>query len=408
MSRRASSLAVDAVNRFTPGNRVVLLRNGAEFFPALEQAIDAAAFEVWIETYIFADDASGRLIAAALSRAARRGVRVRVLVDGWGAKYYLTAALERDMIIAGVHLLKYRPEVSPWQFRSNRLRRLHRKLAQVDGRLAFVGGVNIIDDMNTPGHIPPRIDFAVTVEGPLLPSITGTMQRVWALCELVQFGSSDVPLFPEASRGERVGTQTAKFVIRDNLRHRRDIERAYLAAIRTAKREIILANSYFFPGITFRRALIAASGRGVNVTLLLQAKVEYMLLHFASRALYGQLLQAGVVIQEYHRSMLHAKVAVIDDHWATVGSSNIDPYSLLMAREANVFVRDRGFAMELKSVLMEMIEHGARRVQAERWAGRPRLYKAAIWIAYGIVRVAMGWLGYGGTEWFPGRRSPPD
>jgi cardiolipin synthase len=138
------------------------------------------------------------------------------------------------------------------------------------------------------------------------------------------------------------------------------------------------------------------------VTLLLQAKVEYLLLHFASRAMYGQLLQAGVVIQEYHRSMLHAKVAVVDDHWATVGSSNIDPYSLLMAREANVFVRDRGFNGELKRQLTEMISAGSRHVAADDWRLRPRLYKAAIWIAYGIVRVAMGFLGYGGNEWFRG------
>ena len=137
-------------------------------------------------------------------------------------------------------------------------------------------------------------------------------------------------------------------MIRDNLRYRRDIERAYLAAIRTAKREILIANAYFFPGVRFRRALIAAAQRGVRVTLLLQARVEYLLLHYASRALYGQLLAAGIEIQEYHRSFLHAKVAVVDDHWATVGSSNIDPYSLLMAREANVFVRDPHFADQLR------------------------------------------------------------
>jgi cardiolipin synthase len=139
------------------------------------------------------------------------------------------------------------------------------------------------------------------------------------------------------------------------------------------------------------------------VTLLLQAKVEYFLLHFASRAMYGQLLQAGVMIQEYHKSMLHAKVAVVDDRWATVGSSNIDPYSLLMAREANVVVRDRTFTTELKSTLKEMIDHGARPIPAEHWQSRPRLYKATIWIAYGIVRLAMGFLGYGGEEWFPRR-----
>jgi len=391
------------VDRFVTGNRVVLLRSGVEYFPALERAIDSAADEIWIETYIFADDATGRRIADALSRAAQRGVKVRILVDGWGAKFYLTAPLERAMKTSGIELLKYRPEVAAWQFRSHRLRRLHRKLCQIDRRIAFVGGINVIDDMNTPGHTPPRIDFAVCLEGPLIPAIAQTMQRVWALVQLVQFGTSQLPLFPERGRAERVGTQTAKFIIRDNLRHRRDIEQAYLAAIRAAKREIVIANSYFFPGINFRHELIAAVARGVAVTLVLQAKVEYVLLHFASRAMYGQLLQAGVVIQEYHRSMLHAKVAVIDDRWATVGSSNIDPYSLLMAREANVVVRDRGFAIELKAELAKMIETGSRRVIHQDWQSRSRLYKAAIWIAYGILRVAMGLLGYGGDEWFPRR-----
>ncbi|MEP6941870.1 MAG: cardiolipin synthase ClsB [Betaproteobacteria bacterium] len=388
------------MNRFVTGNRIRLLRDGAQYFPALVEAIDGAQREVWLESYIFADDAAGRLVAAALARAAARGVHVRVLIDGWGAKIYTSSDLERTMRQAGVDLRKYRPEVAPWQFRSHRLRRLHRKLCQVDGRLAFVGGINIIDDMNTPHHKPPRADFAVVVEGSLLPAIEYTMQRVWALVELVQTGASVVPLFPRRRRGTRIGTQTAKFAARDNLRHRRDIEHAYLAAIRTAKTDVIIANSYFFPGIRFRRALVGAAQRGVKVTLLLQGKVEYVLLHFASRALYGQLLQAGVIIQEYHRSMLHAKVAVVDDNWSTVGSSNIDPYSFLMAREANVFVRDTGFNADLKGQLTEMIAKGSREVIAGDWQLRPRLYKAAIWVAYGIVRMAMGFLGYGGNEWF--------
>ncbi|HEX8013556.1 MAG TPA: cardiolipin synthase ClsB [Casimicrobiaceae bacterium] len=396
------------MERFVAGNRIVLLRSGAEYFPALEAAIDSAQQEVWLESYIFADDPTGRRIGDALSRAARRGVKVRVLVDGWGAKFYLTASLERLLREAGVELLKYRPEVSAWQFRSHRLRRLHRKLCHVDHRIAFVGGINVIDDMNVPGHKPPRVDFAVSVEGPLLPAIAQTMQRVWALVQLVQqLGASQLALFPERGSAPRVGTQTAKFIIRDNLRHRRDIEQAYLAAIRNAKYDIVIANSYFFPGITFRRELVDAAARGVKVTLILQAKVEYVLLHFASRAMYGQLLQAGVVIQEYYKSMLHAKVAVIDDRWATVGSSNIDPYSLLVAREANVVVRDRAFATQLKRELTAIIEQGSQRVIHQDWQSRSRIYKAAIWIAYGIVRVAMGLLGYGGDEWFP-KRSPAE
>ncbi|MEP7329645.1 MAG: cardiolipin synthase ClsB [Betaproteobacteria bacterium] len=388
------------MNRFEPGNAIDLLRSGGEFFPALCAAIDSAAHEVWLETYIFADDDMGRLVAAALVAAARRGVTVRVLVDGWGAKHYLTRSLEQSLRDGGVHLMKYRPEVAPWQFRSHRLRRMHRKLAHVDGRVAFVGGINLIDDMNTPGHKPPRVDFAVRVRGPLLAPIVQSMQRLWALVELVQLDRSDVPLFPDPITTDRVGTQTAKFVIRDNFRYRRDIELAYLAAIRTAKREILIANAYFFPGIKFRRALTAAAQRGVGVTLLLQARVEYRLLHYASRALYGQLLAAGVRIEEYHRSFLHAKVAVVDGTWATVGSSNIDPYSLLMAREANVFVRNPLFAEQLRVELAEMVDGGSTRVEAERWAGRSLVAKAVTWIAYGLVRAGMGLLGYGGNEWF--------
>jgi cardiolipin synthase len=391
------------VIRFTPGNAIELLRSGGEFFPALTAAIAAARREVWLESYIFADDAVGKEVAAALVAAAGRGVAVRVLVDGWGARLYLTRRLERALRDGGVRLMKYRPEVAPWQFRSHRLRRLHRKLCHVDREVAFVGGINVIDDMNTPRHKPPRLDFAVRVRGPIVAPIVQTMQRLWALVELVQLERSEVPLFPDQIAIPSAGDKVAKFVIRDNLRYRRDIERAYLAAIRTAKREILIANAYFFPGVRFRRALIAAANRGVTVTLLLQARVEYRLLHYASRALYGQLLDAGVSIAEYHRSFLHAKVAVVDDHWATVGSSNIDPYSLLMAREANVFVRDAHFADQLRIELLSMIETGTRHVERERWASRNPLSKALTWVAYGVVRVMMGFLGYGGEEWFPRR-----
>jgi len=388
------------MNRYTAGNAVTLLRSGAEYFPALTRAIVEAEREIWLETYIFADDATGRGVADALIAAAQRGVSVRVLVDGWGARHYLTRALERRLLDGGVDLLKYRPEVHPWHFRSHRMRRLHRKLCQVDGRVAFIGGINVIDDMNTPGHTPPRVDFAVAVRGPMLVAVMQTMQRVWAIVEITQLRSSDVPLFPDEEPAESVGTQVAKLTIRDNLRHRRDIERAYLAGIRTARDEILIATAYFFPGVRFRRALVNAAARGVRVTLLLQARVEYRLLHYASRALYGQLLSAGVAIQEYHRSFLHAKVAVADSQWATVGSSNIDPYSFLMSREANVFVRDPVFAAQLRVELAGMIESGSRAVPPEDWSHRSRFVKAVTWIAYGIVRVAMGMLRYGGDEWW--------
>jgi len=396
------------MRRFEPGNAVDLLRSGREYFPALIEAIRNATHDVWIETYLFADDAAGNAVADALIEAAQRGVSTRVLVDGFGVRHYLTPSLQRRMEDGGVRIRKYRPEVAPWQFRSHRMRRLHRKLAQVDGKVAFVGGINIIDDMNTPGQKPPRVDFAVRVRGPILGAIVPTMQRLWDIVLFFEF-DGDLSDAAEAEPGPpdvgSAGTTTARFLVRDNLRHRRDIERAYLAAIRTARREIIIASAYFFPGMRFRHELIAAAQRGVHVTLLLQKRVEYRLLHYASRALYGQMIDAGIVIQAYSHSFLHAKVAVIDDRWATVGSSNIDPYSLLMAREANVVVRDAHFADRLRIELLAMIDGGAEQVAPQRWAARPLTVKVTCWIAYGCVRVLMGFLGYGGNEWWRGRRS---
>ena len=236
-----------AMNRFTAGNSVTLLRNGAEYFPALIDAIAGAERDVWLESYIYADDATGQAVTDALLAAVGRGVSVRVLVDGWGARHYLTRPLEKRLVDGGVDLLKYRPEVHPWHFRSHRMRRLHRKVCQIDHRVAFVGGINVIDDMNTPGHTPPRVDFAVRVCGPMLLPIIQTMQRVWAIVEIAQLRNFDVPLFADDDSDEdpaaSAGTQVAKFTIRDNLRHRRDIERAYLAALRTARSEILIATA---------------------------------------------------------------------------------------------------------------------------------------------------------------------
>jgi cardiolipin synthase A/B len=376
------------------GNRITLLRSGVEYFPTLEAACDEACREIHIETYIFDNDEAGQRIAQALMRAARRGVATHLLVDGYGSKR-LNRALVTAMEEAGVRLLVYRPDILPLLFLRERVRRLHRKLAVIDARVAFVGGINIIDDMHTPGHTPPRVDFAVRVEGPLLAGIYPAVKRLWMLVEFTHFGR-DWHGHPrlEADRTVR-GRQQAAFVVRDNLAHRRDIEEAYLAAIARARSEILIANAYFFPGLSFRHALAEAAARGVRVMLLLQGRVEYRLLHYASRALYGTLLDAGIEIHEYHKSFLHAKVAVVDGCWATVGSSNIDPFSLLVAREANVVIEDRAFAAELRQSLAEAMAAGARQVKPERWKRQPLPLRVATWLAYGVARLLTGVFAYG-------------
>jgi cardiolipin synthase A/B len=385
------------MTEFVPGNRLTLLESGREYFPELEAACDAAEREIHLETYIFEDDAAGQRVAAALARAARRGVATHLLVDGYGSKK-LSRAVTGELKAAGVNVLVYRPELAVWRFQRQRLRRMHRKLAVIDARVAFVGGVNVIDDMHTPGHTPPRFDYAVRIEGPLLGHIHRVVKRLWMIAQLTHIGGGwPVDDGPEADATPR-GAQRAAFLVRDNLWHRTDIEEAYLTGIAQAHSEVLIANSYFFPGLAFRHALLHAAERGVRVILLLQGRVEYRLLHHASRALYGALLDGGIEIHEYHKSFLHAKVAVIDGRWATVGSSNIDPFSLLLAREANVFIDDAHFSGELRSSLMAAMAAGAREVRRDSWRNRPLPARLAHWTCYGCARLLTGVFAYGQAE----------
>jgi cardiolipin synthase A/B len=387
------------MHKYSTGNSVTLLRNGAEYFPALASAIERAETTVYLEAYIFADDASGRLVADAMVHASKRGVDVRMVIDGFGTKPYLTPELSDYLIRAGVILLLYRADVWSMRLRRDRLRRLHRKIVVVDGRTAFIGGINVIDDMNTPGHVPPRIDFAVRVEGPMLNAIAAAAHRLWRVMRVVSIDRRKLPELQLVALVEPRGNTTAKFLVRDNFRYRRHIETAYLAAIRVSKSDITIASAYFFPGVRFRRELIEAAERGVRVTLILQARVEYRLLHHAAKALYGQLLAGGVRIVEFERSFLHAKVGVIDGRWATVGSSNIDPFSLLLAREANVVVRDAAFARELLDELEALERDGGQVVDPNRWAQRSWVSRTLDWAAYGLSRALIGLAGVRGPRW---------
>ncbi len=375
-------------------NRFTLLDSGTEYFPSLEAEIDRASKQIFLQSYIFADDPTGRRIADGLARAVKRGVWVHVLVDGNGSRPYLMR-LGGELVRNGVHLLHFRPEVRWLSVSSNRLRRMHHKVAVIDGRVAFVGGINVIDDMHTPGHKPPRYDYAVRVEGAVVEAVLDHVYALWSLVAWTTFNQRfDAPI--RTSQAEMpYGHQRGAFVVRDNIRHRADIEDAYLAAIESANEEILIACAYFFPGRRFRRALAQAASRGVRVVLLLQGRVEYILLHYASRALYGSLLEAGIQIFEYHASFLHAKVAVVDSRWATVGSSNIDPFSLLLAREANVVVDDRQFAIGLRESLSAHMDKGASAVGKQQWRRRPLRERVLIWIGYGVSRLLIGVFGYG-------------
>ena len=379
---------------FLPNNQITLLRGGGEYFPALVNAIENANQAVYIQTYIYELDKAGVSIGNALMQAALKGVSVNILLDGFGCKDMPKTYLS-ELENAGVQVLFYRPKISPWTLKKNRLRRMHRKIAVVDNKVAFVGGINIIDDNNVPDNTPPRIDYAVRIEGTLLPSIAASVQKLWRRISLSHLKSVNYNKEISTNKVELTATQgvAAAFVLRDNLIHRRDIENAYLSAINTAKSEIIIANAYFVPGRRFRQALLRATKRGVKIELLLQGRMEYFLM-FATHAFYSLFLKNGIEIYEYRKSFMHCKVAVIDRRWATVGSSNIDPFSMLLAREANIIVQDTAFANELRTEIYNSIREGAHHVSAQEWLQGNLLKRFLSWLTYGAVRVFLGVIGY--------------
>ena len=392
---------------YVGGNRISLLRNGEQYFPALVAAIDAASSEIYLETYIYADDQTGSLIADALARAAARGVATHLLIDGFGGREF-PARLRNKLIEAGVELLVFRPQISPWPFwkQKSRLRRMHRKLASIDGALAFVGGINIIDDYHAEAPTQPQFDYAVRVEGPLTARVREVAAGLWSRVAWATDGTRPARwrgLARLSRRAARRATppaesdpkgQRAAMVLRDSLRHRSDIEDAYIEHIDGAQSEIFIANAYFFPGRRFRRALTKAARRGVRVTLFMQGLAEFAMLYYASWALYEPLLQAGVSIREYQLSVMHAKVAVFDRRVACVGSSNIDPLSLMMAREANVFVDDAVFAERLRADLQEAIDRGSTAVEVRSWTHLPLWQRLRVWLCYRCARLLLTFYGY--------------
>lgn len=355
---------------WTEGNRIALLENGEAFYPRAFEAIAGARREVLLETFILFDDKVGRALQQALLAAARGGAEVHVLVDGWGSPD-LPADFVGPLVEAGVRLRSFEPARWLLGARLNMFRRMHRKLLVVDDRVAFVGGINYsVDHLGEYGPMAKQ-DYAVEIEGPLV-------QQIRAFCR----ASLETPQPPRhhwlarwrkarrrAQTAPEPGGAQAALVTRDNHAHRRDIELQYRMALRTARERVVIANAYFFPGYFLLKDLRRAARRGVRVDLILQGQPDMPVVRVAASMLYAHLVRAGVRVHEYCRRPLHGKVAVADDTWATVGSSNLDPLSLGLNLEANVVIRDAGFARELRERLDTLIAQSCREVQVAPASG---------------------------------------
>ncbi|UMZ14943.1 cardiolipin synthase ClsB [Pseudomonas sp. MPFS] len=338
------------------GNRVELLINGEQFYPRVLAAIADARHEVLLETFILFEDKVGCALQQALIDAARRIPRVEITVDGYGSAD-LGADFLAQMVDAGVRVHLFDPHPRLFGWRPHLFRRLHRKVLVIDGQRAFIGGLNFSADHLRDFGPMAKQDYAVDVRGPVVADI-----RAAALGTLAQV----TPTGPSLPATPPCGPTSIRLAIRDNQRHRDDIQTQYLQAIRAARQRLVLANAYFFPGYRLIRELRNAARRGVEVNLILQGQPDLPWARGFSRLLYNYLLRDGVAIHEYVRRPLHGKVALADRDWATVGSSNLDPLSLSLNLEANLIIRDVDFNQRLHRHLERLMTRHCRQVTPQR------------------------------------------
>ncbi|MDD2109490.1 cardiolipin synthase ClsB [Pseudomonas asiatica] len=372
------------------GNSVQLLINGEQYYPRVFEAMSQAREEILLETFIIFDDKVGQQLQQVLIDAARRGVRVEVAVDGYGTAD-LPDSFIAAMTDAGVSFHAFDPQPRLVGMRTNLFRRLHRKIVVVDGERAFIGGINYSADHLGDFGPMAKQDYAVEVVGPVVAQVHAASKRL--MSPVLQPPSAVRPLT------EPAGTCTAVLVERDNKVRSTDIEAHYLQAFRSARRRIVVANAYFFPGYRLMRELRNASRRGVEVRLILQGQPDMRWVRALSRLLYNYLLRDGVAIHEYCQRPLHGKVALVDDEWATVGSSNLDPLSLSFNLEANLFIRDRAFNQQLNQHLQALAREQCKPVTLERMVRGYWWRAPLIFVCFHVIRHFPRIAG-----WFPAHR----
>jgi len=347
------------VASYSHGNQLSLLHRGEQFFPALIGACESALVEIYLETYIFALDPTGLRVKAALVNAARRGVAVQLIVDWLGTGDETIEQLRAELEPAGVRVVVF----NPWFKRG--IVRMHRKIAVIDQRIAFLGGLNINDDLiaddGSAAPLPAaRWDFAVSMIGPLVQAIYAEVLAQSERLEprpLITRLQSIRTYVSNRQAWRAVDVAEAAFVVRDNLRNRQAIQRALLQALGRARSSALLVTPYFAPGRKLRKAMIHAAQRGVEVVLLIGVG-QFVMQDAVAQSFYPRLVRAGVTIVEYRHTQLHGKLAVIDGEWATVGSSNFDGLSLFVNHEANIVVRDSAFAASLQQMIRAAVAEG--------------------------------------------------
>ena len=359
---------------YSSRNRVSLVRGGKEYFSLLQKLIDKAVFSLHLQFYIFLEDETGDLVMEALKKASRRGVSVFLHLDGYASQKLPNRSV-RDMREAGVNVKWFEPLFSSRHFYFGR--RLHHKVVVADGIYSLVGGINVSNRYNDMPGEPAWLDMALYCEGEASFTLYNNCRNMWGNKEKYPPVSwSQVDNFcAQIPAKEQMQVRIRR---NDWVKRKSEVWRSYLDMFSKAEKKIIIMCSYFLPGGLFRRKLAQAAKRGVKIKVILTGTSDIMMAKHAERYLYDWLLKNNIEIYEYQETVLHAKMAVCDSNWVTVGSYNVNNISAYASLEMNMEVSDSSFAQQAEKILYDIISGHCKQIIRENYISSTHFFRR-IW-----------------------------
>lgn len=372
-------------NRYTSRNKVELIRAGNPYFDRLLKLIASAREYIHLQTYIYEDDETGRLVAEALKEAVKRNVEVYLLADGYASKG-MSQSFINDLKKGGIQFRYFNPLFKSRNFYFGR--RLHHKVFVVDSKYAVVGGINIANRYNDMPGIPAWLDFALYIDGEAAGELCILCWKTWnnfpVGLGLTSCDQKKIAHNMQTSDHCDVGMRRNDWVRRKN-----QISSTYVEMFRHAKSHVTILCSYFLPGRVIRRQMSYAASRGVVIKVITASSSDVKLAKYAERYLYAWLLRNNIELYEYQPEILHGKIAVCDGEWMTIGSYNINDVSTYASIELNMNVRNEAFGKKTEQVLQQIIDRDCVRITKEYHRKTGSIFnQLARWFSYQFFRLA--------------------
>lgn len=375
------------MKEYQAADEITLVLSGTDYFTRLIRLLDDARETIQLQTYIFEADRTGYQVADALKRAAKRGVQVQVLADGFGSKD-LPDPFVADLVAAGVEFRFFKLFVSIWKWRSGRT--LHHKVTVADSRQAIMGGVNIADKYHGSPDSPPWLDFAVHIRGDVCRYLHDLCSDIFLHHYRKRKSKTPGP-GPTPQTFDRSAAGLLRFRQNDWLRRKTEVYQSYRTAIIGARESMVITASYFLPGASLRKRLRAAARRKVAVKVLLTGPSDVELSRLAEQYLAAWLVRNGIRVFRWEKSVMHGKIILVDRQWASLGSYNLNRLSRIRSVELNVDILDPVFIQQFDQYLDELLARHCVEVTSDSllplsWWERLRA-RLAFQLAYYLMRI---------------------